>query len=288
MSIKKYSFFFVVRTNAKMATIPFDPTIVLGNLVNPRKFDVLEQIGTRQTEIAAKQQELNSILAAKNSLDMTKQEIHSMGVAMDESLDEITEKMNIEIKATIKDYAETQIKNLPIIAKLKSGIANIADHVESPLDYNLSLLKKDLPISSNTIKMNSQYFTFSQNKQSSRATISDMKAFAGGEVSFFGEHISSKVSSAVQSQMTKQIQKHDTSGTLVITATCTHANASIFAPLVLDVDKAISCWNDYFPEDKLNPRSKSKMCQVVMQNEDNNNSMHLVSGATYGSCFVGT
>lgn len=267
--------------------IPFDPTIVLGNVVDPKKFKVLSEIGKLQAGIDVKQDQLNSLIAAKSSLDMIKQELKAMNVELTEmELDDASKQLNEEIKNAMKAYAMTQITNLPKIQTERVKIANTADHVESPMDYSKSILKKDLPISSNTIKMNSQYFTFSQETQQSEAAMAAMKSFVSGETKFLGDSIGGKVSSAVQHQMTKQRELHEISGTLVVTATCTHANAAIFSPFVIDVEKAINAWNSTFPGKQIIKLNEEEMKKLEMETGDGDN-LHLVTGATYGSCFVG-
>ena len=86
---------------------------------------------------------MNNFITAKVSLDMTRQELINMDVPVD---DLGGDNINESIKTAATDYAQTQIKNIPEINKYKSEIATIEDHVETPLDYNKSLLKTDLPI----------------------------------------------------------------------------------------------------------------------------------------------
>jgi len=272
----------------KMAAsiIPFDPTITLGNVVNPLKFKELEAIGKLQMEIDTKQDQLNGLLAGKSSLDMIIQEVKAMKVDLSEAeLKDASKAMDQEIKKVMKEYALVQMGNLPKIQTHKAKIATIGDHVESPMDYNKSLLKKDLPISSNTIKLNSQYFTFSQESQQSEASMAALKSFVSGETKFFGDTVGGKVSAAVQHQMTKQKELHEISGTLVVTATCTHANAAIFAPFVIDADKSIHAWNDTF-SNKISMLTEEEMKKMAKETGESDK-LHLVSGATYGSCFVG-
>jgi len=267
--------------------IPYDPTIILGNIVNPKKFDILKGMGALQMEIESREDQLNNLLAAKSSLDMTEKEIRNMGVTIKEDLG--GDDMGESIKDAAQEFAKIQIKNIPEINNLKSEICMIEDHVESPLDYNKSLLKTDLPISSNTIKLNAQYFSFNENKQDSESTISQMKAFVSSEVQwgFGGNRIGGKASTAVQKQMSQQVEQHSVSGTLVLTASCTHANACIFAPFIIDVDKGIRAWNLSFPSDKINSSDDREMFDYAMKEGSEENTLQLVSGATYGSCFVG-
>ncbi len=65
--------------------------------------------------------------------------------------------------------------------------------------------------------------------------------------------------------------------------------ASVLAPLVLDVDKAIRVWNQLYPDnkDKIRPDA-STMAQIAKQEgTTGEKSFNIISGATYGSSFVG-
>ena len=59
--------------------------------------------------------------------------------------------------------------------------------------------------------------------------------------------------------MTKQRELHEISGTLVVTATCTHANAAIFAPFIIDADKAINAWNETFSSNQITKLTEEEM-----------------------------
>jgi hypothetical protein len=58
--------------------------------------------------------------------------------------------------------------------------------------------------------------------------------------------------------------------------------------LVIDVDKAISIWNHAFPSDRLKAADPAGMTAVAASEEAaNKQSLNLLTGATYGSSFVG-
>ena len=72
-----------------------------------------------------------------------------------------------------------------------------------------------------------------------------------------------KASASVQQQMSQQIEHHNLTGTLVVTATCTHANACVFAPFIIDVDKGIRSWNLAFPDDQMNSSDEKAMVELA-------------------------
>jgi hypothetical protein len=99
---------------------------------------------------------------------------------------------------------------------------------------------------------------------------------------------SGQSTSQTQSQVASQYQNHDVLGTLVIACTCTHKNAQLLAPLIIDVDKAIRCWNAVYPGDMINPNNRGNMMALLRNaNTPNEAYMSIISGATYGSSFVG-
>ncbi|XP_066928707.1 uncharacterized protein [Clytia hemisphaerica] len=292
--------------------IPFDPTIVLGNVVHPKKFAPLKNIAVYQQEIDGEEDAMQDNLRAIRSLQMLAIELgySKEDKAKDAKLSQSMKMLHQNVDSAATKYAEKLQTNLPLINKEKAKIRLIDDHVETPLDFNKSLIKTDLPISSNTIKLNAQYFSFDDEKQDSQTTIMKMKSFVSGEVdSIFDSKISGKVSNAVQQQTAQQREEHSIVGTLVITATCTHANASIFSPLVIDADKAVTSWNACYEDDLMvgdmvemqgyvseTPKTdKLKVLEPASDNEETaqekdvsiTRQLKLVTGATYGSCFVG-
>lgn len=50
------------------SSIPYDPSLVLANIVNPRALGIVEQISKAQRPVDEAEQELNALLATKRSL----------------------------------------------------------------------------------------------------------------------------------------------------------------------------------------------------------------------------
>ena len=87
-----------------MATsIPFDPALVLGNLIHPEDIKKLEDIATAQKPVDVAQNKLNQSIATKRKLDMTLQEMVEMNVPVD-SLSQF-KKQIIEVEEQIADNA---------------------------------------------------------------------------------------------------------------------------------------------------------------------------------------
>ena len=277
-------------------SIPYDPSLVLGNIVPIKKLEHLVTVGALQAPIDSAQDRLNNLISLKYSLDMTRNELMNMKIDPTELESEIkTVGQQIDTAAT--EYAKASIEGNQNINKLKDDsikkdntIGNkIAYAPESPLDYNRTIIKQ-MPLSSDSLKMDSQYFSFDQNAQSSMAATAAIKAFVSSSTSFLGTKHSEQAATDVVNQVTKQKETHNIVGTLVISVNCTHKQASVFAPLIIDVDKSIRVWNKMYKneQDKIKTNSVASMIKIAAEQESENEpSFNIISGATYGSSFVG-
>ncbi|QDQ28378.1 hypothetical protein FNU76_19595 [Chitinimonas arctica] len=272
-----------------MATsIPYDPSLVLGNIVHPEAMKILLQIADAQAPIDAAQDELNSLIAMKRSLDMTTQELLNMHIDPG-SLQKEIGTVGQQISKAATDYAKVRIDQEKTIKGLKSKQSAVHEDIESPIDYVRTQIKK-MPLSSDSLKMDAQYFSFDENKQSAQNTIASIKAFVSESTSFLGDSYSMQASTAASTQVSKQVENHNIEGTLVITASCTHKDAALLAPFVLDVDKAIRVWNSVFPSDndKIKVNDPSKLAKIALEEGTGKEVfLPILSGATYGSSFVG-
>lgn len=268
------------------STIPYDPSLVLGNLVSQPALDNLTAISAIQAPIDAAEDTLNSYISMKRSLDMTVQELINMGIDTTDLIKQSGDVGQSIQKAAI-DYAKIKVDGLAKIQPLKGKIPEVSDSIESPIDYNKTQIKT-MPLSADSLKLNVQYFSFDENQQDSSTHAATVKSFVSGEVSYLGDSFKSQASEAVQSQMNSQYQNHSISGTLVISITCTHKDAVLLAPFILDVDKAIRVWNRIYGSDMIKTNDPASVAQIMAQMETaNEKSLTLLSGATYGSCFIG-
>ncbi len=87
-------------------TIPFDPTLVLGNIVSLEKIERLKKEAKAQQPVDNAQRQLNALILAKRSLDMTTQELMNMGVdTTSKEFDELTGEIN-KLKAEMGEARE--------------------------------------------------------------------------------------------------------------------------------------------------------------------------------------
>ena len=267
------------------SVIPYDPSIVIGGIVDPAKIEVLEKISAEQAPIDAAENEMNSLIALKRSLDSTAQELIEMGIDTGE-LDSESRQVAENIKHAAVEYGKVKLAGKQIIQKLKADVP-VSMSWESPIDYNRSQIKS-LPLSSDSMNMNVQYFSRDLNSQNSRTSSINIQQFISSEFKFLGDEFADQASKAAASQVNSQYSRHDIAGTLVIAVSCTHKNASIFAPCIIDVDKAIRVWNAMFTDDMLKTDDPENMIETALNAQTKSeSSFSIVSGATFGSCFVG-
>lgn len=271
-----------------MQSIPYDPALVLGNLVDETLLKAVLAVSTAAAPADSAQEALNSLILSKRSIDMTIQELTGMGIDPKDVI-AASGKLGEDVSKAAVTYAVATIKSQQDIIKAKGARASVpvSAHVESPIDYNRTQIKK-MPLSADSIKMDAQYFSNDQNEQGSNSTVASIKDYVSASTSFLGSSRSFEASSAAQSQASSQYQNHDVAGTLVITAGCTHKDAVLLAPFVIDPDKAIRVWNAMFPDDAISTDHPSKLvADVINAKPGAEKFLQLISGATYGSSFVG-
>ncbi len=273
------------------STIPYDPSLVLGNIVPKDKIDDLKTIADLQKPVDAAQRDLNAMILSKRSLDMTQQEMINMNVELTDlqPLAKEIDQLKKDMAAAAVALAGQVVKAQKAIkeARDKQGQKQIEEQVESPIDYNSSEIKK-MPLSSDSMVMDAQYFRFELNKQSQEAHSSSVASYVSGQVSgWLSPTIAAQSSVGVKQALESQLANHDIQGTLVITANCTHKIVDVFAPFVLDPEKGIRAWNTFNPTKKIDVFKPASLMSAIQGDEATKAGMKILSGATYGSSFVG-
>ncbi|HEX8563517.1 MAG TPA: hypothetical protein VF676_11110 [Flavobacterium sp.] len=267
-----------------MATsIPFDhPSLVLGNIADQKVLNILANITKHQSLITASRDTLNSLIMMKRSIGMTINELTDLGIDTSAIQDKLTE-INQSITDSATAYLTASMENSNEILQQRQELSSLAvmQVAESPVDFLRSELKS-LPLASESLNFDSQYFSYSTSLTDT--TIANIEKYVRNSTSSLGAG-AEKAAAAASSQINMQLQNHSIAGTLIITATCTHSNVKMFTPLVIDPDKAIAAWNaaSSNPIDtdklKLNPDSTGDTDEAEV--------LQLLSGAAYGSSFIG-
>ncbi len=268
------------------SSIPYDhPSLVLGNIVNKKVLKGLNVVSSLQKEVDAAQDKLNSNITLKRSFEMTKSELMSLGVIKKETK-EITEgikEIDKNILEASQKYLQTRLKNEKEILNTRNEISKleVGDEIESPLDYGVAKLK-GLPLSAESLRLDAQYF--SHENYDSVAT--EIKNYVEESMDMTSEN-SRKLGDKVSKLVHQQQKNHRLSGTLVITANCTHKNIGIIEPFKIDIEKAIDVWNAH--QTKKLKREFQSMAQIAISESNSNHEegITIISGAAYGSSFVG-
>lgn len=255
--------------------------------MNEEALKNVEAISNIQSPVDAALDGLNSLISSKRGLTMTKTELKNLSVGTD-ALDAVFKKLNEAIEKAAATYATAKIAAEPQIMELRKKIHSVHKQIESPVDYLRSDIKT-MPLAADTMNMDVQYFSFDSNAQNSSAYSAQIASYISGAVSsVFGVDQSMKIGNAASRQVSHQVSSHSIEGTLVLTVSCTHKNASIVAPFVLHIDKALKVWNHLFPGKKLNPTSgNSMMTFALSESQEDKEKFSIISGTTFGSSFVG-
>ena len=97
------------------STIPFDPSLVLGNIADPGKIEALQKVAEAKRPIDLAQDDLNSLIATERSLAITLQELINMQVDT-KSLTKFTtqiDKVKKDLATQAGVYAAAVLANGP-------------------------------------------------------------------------------------------------------------------------------------------------------------------------------
>lgn len=268
------------------SSIPYDPSLTIGSVIALEKLQNIEAIAAAQAPADAAEAKMNSSISLKRSIDMTIQELLGMNVDPGDLVQKSTD-LGKQIQTDAVAYATAKVAAETTVAPLRAKIIGVAAEYESPIDYNKSMIKQ-MPLSADSLSMDVQYFSFDQSSQSSQSHAATIAGYVSESLSIFGDTYSSQASSSAQAQMNNQHARHDIAGTLVISISCTHKNVNVFAPFILDVDKAVHTWNAMFPDSLIKTNDVASVAKIEAVSETKADKViNLISGAAYGSSFVG-
>jgi len=340
---------------------PFDNTLVLGQLLDPKQIENLEKLAAIDHPENMADRKLGKLMLSERKLtgihDQMKQFIDESDVKSTEQLGKMflqLEAVKIRIGKAAGDLIDKTLAGLDAKDEFreKTPEKRIGVSIESPIDFTLSSTAV-FPLSSDGMEFDVQYFRSEANEETTESTIDNkdgrgIKSGQAGQgeggkgikktdpgqgkkkikdkvVDFVKNWMtSSNVASAstatgsgngggggvfsvaearntsqigqsetansVKDTMSSQEQNHDIEGTLVIVANCTHKNADVISPCILDPVKLLSAWNTTYPDDKLSTESHSMFTaalELKSEREKPGNALHLLTGVTRASSFIG-
>lgn len=265
-----------------MQSIPYDPSLALGDIADENILKNMETTAKAAAQVGAAQDELNALILAKRSLNMTLEELTGLAVNA-ENIKAAIGRLDMQIAAVAESVADRVIRCQEQIVSSKKNRSSISvkASVESPLDYDRIDIRR-LPLAVDSLKFDAQYF--SNNGNAAAAIGEYVKNSLDSSAT-----MSQPMAATAMAQAVSQYQNHNIEGTLVITAACTHKYVQLLAPLVVDPDKAIRVWNVLFPDDQINPELPESIESIVTGSERNPDckGFKVICGAAYGSSFVG-
>lgn len=273
------------------SSIPFDhPSLVLGHVVNTDLLNRLEKMAGLQAKTDAAFERMNSFIAMRRGLSMTINELVSLGVDITDLKVRIKE-LNQHVSDAARDYMTARITNDTGVQQLREEVAAIENvaGLESPLDF-AGVQVERLPLASDSIKIDLQYFSYGSNDDSSATAIANIESAIRESTSSLGP-AARDVPKAAAAQVHQQIKNHSLIGTIVITASATHRSSAMLQPLNLDVDKAVEVWNSVHSKagEGINTSDLASMMQAseAQGGMADSNNLTLLTGANYGSSFIG-
>jgi len=273
-----------------MSSIPYDPTLVLGQIVQLEKIEALMAIAEAQKPLDLAFAKMNNVIKTSYKLKMIHTEMVNLGVEEDK-LQGFTDELDTVMKKISKaaiEYGTTAVQVTDNVEKLKNKQAQktISYEIESPMDYAKSTVTQ-FPLAFDSLTFDVQYVRNESNDQTDDTharTIAKMHSDKQKNVK------SGSNASSIINNVKNQTQNHKIDGTIVITAQATHKNADIIEPFVMDPEKAVTAWNYTYPKDKIkvDPQSIFKAALADFKgNPADKPALSIISGASRASSFVG-
>lgn len=273
------------------SSIPFDhPSLVLGHIVNTDLLKLLEKIASLQAKTDAAFERMNSFIAMRRGLNMTINELVSLGVDITELKARIVE-LNKHVSDAARDYMTARIANDTGVQQLREEVAAIENvaGLESPLNFTGMTVER-LPLASDSVKIDLQYFSYGSNDDTTATAIANIESAIRESTEVLGSS-ARDVPKAAAAQVHQQLKNHNLVGTIVITASATHRSSAMLQPINLDVDKAVEVWNSVHSAagEGINTTDLASMIKIseTQGTATDANNLTLLTGANYGSSFIG-
>lgn len=270
-------------------SIPADPSMVLGQIVSLEKLESLKKLAEILAPENSARDKLNALLLANYNLKALLMELTNL--ECDEAtLNSVQAKMNELKKKTGKAAIELATKSITCqeaaaAHREKSKSSMIASAPESPYDM-ATLQVEGKPVAMDSINFDVQYFRTEEDSVGHSIKVAKFisQSLEGKADSGTGSNQSAKdLSGQAEKATSEQTKNHKLEGTLVIVCTCTHKMAN-FVKGSMDAARAVEAWNQLFPDSQFRT---DPISLLKYANTKGNKAFHVLTGATYGSSFVG-
>jgi len=288
-----------------MTSIPADPSMVLGNYVEPERIAHLMKVANALAPEEAANDKLQELILTNYRFKMIKGNLSNIN-APEKAVERLETKLGelrLKMAEAAVNLATQSMLCQDAVEELETtfGQTTISSKPESPLDYGNIAVKK-FPLASDTMKFDVQFFKMNTNKEETGTTSKSNSEEHGLNIANYVEATSSTEASttnsgggpqgsSIETLVSNQATKHVIDGTIVITANCTHRMADIIAPVTMDPMKLLTAWNDQFEKDYLDTDPKMMFDCALEKSESSQenkgNKLHLLTGCTRGSSFVG-
>eukprot|EP00547_Thalassionema_nitzschioides_P015835 CAMPEP_0194242432 /NCGR_PEP_ID=MMETSP0158-20130606/7963_1 /TAXON_ID=33649 /ORGANISM="Thalassionema nitzschioides, Strain L26-B" /LENGTH=506 /DNA_ID=CAMNT_0038977507 /DNA_START=101 /DNA_END=1621 /DNA_ORIENTATION=+ len=286
-----------------MTSIPYDPSLVLGQLVYPNQIEELMEQAEIQKPQDRANDKFNTMVLSVYKFERIFQQMINMGVE-GKNLEELRKQkgaVKAEMVASAIDLGKTTIVAQQKIFEYKMARQQkqISMSIESPIDFPNSPVIQ-FPASFDTMKFDVQMFRNEEMDQSSSAHASSVATKVGlavmGTNPSDGAQYTVGVDASFSSShsMAQTAEKHEIDSTIVITCVASHRMADLIEPCILHPVKLLNSWNALFPNDQLQT-DPQRMFMVAMEADaedrkespEGNNAISLLSGCTKSSSFIG-
>lgn len=273
--------------------IQYDPNLFIGGIVQSEHIQHLGKVSKLHAEITAKKDKIDMLLKMKEELKMLKFEL---GQSRDDEkgsggtgkvdFAKMEEQLDNSIMTAQTGYMDKAVENYTKLADLPTSIVSMS--FESPIDWDKSSIRSDLPLSMDTMKCDARWFMVDSKSASSSKHSEDVSAHIKAQLSGKSWSIGGEASYNAKRNQEEMGSKSKVASTLVITCMCTHKLCSTIAPCVYDVEKLVEIWNTQFPDKRLQSRNPGKMRSVYKNAEEDEERLYMIRGASYASAIVGT
>lgn len=261
-------------------SIPYDPTLVLGNVITIDKINTLIKLSELQTQVNALDDAVTSAFQLVLSIKMSIVELGNLQIDTSNlRASQISAEDDLKAYIAQRTAAKISYQKAVLEESLKVKASQVGKEPNSPLNFEKSKLQY-LDLSSDTMKMDVQYYKFMRNSQSNSDEVATISSSIAESISFLGDYEKASTQSQIHSQVNRAYQNDDMSGMLTVSISSTHKKVAQFSPIIINIDEMMRAYaliNGKAFDPKVQ-RDCSKASDPTMT---------ILTGVSYGSSFIG-